>query len=125
MTVIDQQRTVPTVCIVCGAEFMQRPGRPPRCSVLCSQSHRRGRDHYLHRGGLAFDVSEGRWRIMCRDGTQVRFARAVMEAKIKRPLTRSELVHHRDEDTTNDDEDNLQIVTRAEHIEIHRELMRR
>lgn len=31
-----------------------------------------------------------------------------------------EIVHHRDEDTANDDPSNLEITTRASHMDIHR-----
>lgn len=88
---------------------------------MCSQAHRRGSDHYFHKGGLAFEKTQRRWRIMCRDGTQTTFARAVMEAKMKRPLTSREIVHHDNEDSTDDREENLRIVTRRQHLEIHRQ----
>lgn len=116
----DVRRTAWKVCVGCGEPFLQRPERPERCSVMCSQVHRRGHGHYLHKGGLAFDKRQGRWRIMCRDGSQTTFARAVMEAKLRRPLTADELVHHVDGDPANDEDENLLIVTRAEHVVIHR-----
>lgn len=46
--------------------------------------------------------------------------RIVMERKIGRPLTSDEIVHHIDGDHRNNDPDNLMVVTRQEHIQIHR-----
>jgi hypothetical protein len=45
--------------------------------------------------------------------------RAVMAAKLGRPLLRSELVHHKDEDTTNWRVSNLKICTRVSHAAEH------
>jgi hypothetical protein len=74
-------------------------------------------------GGLS--TSEGRWTIRCRDGTKILYARAVMSAHLKRLLASSEIVHHEDEDPTNDELSNLTIVTRAEHARIHAARRRR
>lgn len=45
--------------------------------------------------------------------------RAVMEQALGRPLSPGELVHHIDGNKTNNDLDNLQILTQAEHNRIH------
>lgn len=45
--------------------------------------------------------------------------RRVMEEKIGRPLTRNDIVHHKDENKRNNDPDNLELMTRAEHIRHH------
>lgn len=63
---------------------------------------------------------DGRWIIVCRDGTLLAYARGVMAAHIGRLLRSDEIVHHENEDNTDDRIENLRIVTRAEHIEIHR-----
>lgn len=56
---------------------------------------------------------------MCRDGTQMWYSRAVMEAELKRPLLPSELVHHRNEDPSDDRPGNLRLTTRVEHPTLH------
>jgi HNH endonuclease len=43
----------------------------------------------------------------------------VAEEKIGRELLSSEIVHHRNGNTTDNHEDNLQVVTRKEHMAIH------
>jgi len=45
--------------------------------------------------------------------------RRVMEAKLGRPLTYDDIVHHKDEDKRNNHPDNLELMTRAQHIKHH------
>ncbi len=79
-----------------------------------------GEKSYRYNGGLCFDKRKNRWLIWCRDNTYVAFARAVMESALKRQLESFELVHHRDNDSTNDELSNLKIVSRAIHPQIHK-----
>lgn len=72
-------------------------------------------------GGLVFDRQSGRWRILCRDGSQVYYYRAVVEADLKRHLREDELVHHENDDCSDDRRENLVLTTRPEHILTHRE----
>jgi cytochrome oxidase Cu insertion factor (SCO1/SenC/PrrC family) len=46
--------------------------------------------------------------------------RQVMERVLGRALTTDEIVHHKNGDMTDNRPENLEVVTRAEHIEIHR-----
>ena len=46
--------------------------------------------------------------------------RLVMEKYLGRPLRSDEIVHHKDGNKQNNDISNLEVVTRAEHINIHR-----
>lgn len=50
--------------------------------------------------------------------------RLVVERDLGRLLRRSEHVHHRDEDKTNNALSNLQVVSKAEHMAIHQKLRR-
>lgn len=75
--------------------------------------------HPLYNGGLCFDRHSGRWKVMGRDGTQTWYYRAVMEAELRRPLREDEIVHHRNGDPTDDRVENLQLMTRAEHVRLH------
>lgn len=81
---------------------------------------RYGAENNRFNGGLCFNQRLGRWVIHCRDGSLMYYYRGVMAAQVGRLLRPDELVHHRDEDTTNDDPANLEIVTRAEHMALHR-----
>lgn len=47
--------------------------------------------------------------------------RVVMEEKLGRKLKSGEIVHHIDGNRRNNHPDNLQLVTRSEHINIHRQ----
>lgn len=77
-----------------------------------------GPDNNRFNGGLCFH--DGRWIVCCKDGTKMLFSRAVMCARERRILDSNEIVHHKDEDITNDDELNLEIVTRSDHVNMHR-----
>ncbi len=56
------------------------------------------------------------------NGKQLRFHRYLMEQKIGRKLNFNEVVHHIDGDKLNNNIDNLQIVSRGEHINLHPEI---
>ena len=56
------------------------------------------------------------------DGKQVRIHRYLMEKKVGRKLLSSELVHHKDDNKFNNDIDNLEIVTRSKHKQLHPEI---
>ena len=49
----------------------------------------------------------------------VQKARVVMAEKLNRRLLPSEIVHHRDEDSTNDEPENLEVKTRGGHLKAH------
>lgn len=46
--------------------------------------------------------------------------RIVMENKIGRILSSNEIVHHKDENGQNNDPDNLELMTQAEHAFLHK-----
>lgn len=56
------------------------------------------------------------------NGKQVRLHRFLMEQKIGRKLTFNEVVHHIDEDIFNNSIENLQIISRGNHIRLHPEI---
>jgi hypothetical protein len=77
-----------------------------------------GANNPRYNGGLS-RMSDGRWVICCRDGTIMLFYRGVMAAHLGRLLTPAELVHHHNEDPTDDRLENLQIMSRADHARHH------
>ncbi len=73
-----------------------------------------------YNGGLSFYNRDKRWFIVCRGDKKYPYAKGVMEGYLKRELTTKEIVHHINEDCCDDRIENLTIVTRAEHVNIHR-----
>jgi hypothetical protein len=52
-------------------------------------------------------------------------ARGIVRRRLGRPLQTNEHVHHRDHDYTNNDPDNLQLLSAAEHQRLHPNWRRR
>lgn len=110
------------ICERCGAE-LTKPRQKRFCSRGCALATFKppvlGVDNPRFNGGLCFNQTLGRWVIHCRDGSLVYYSRAVVSAHLGRLLGPDELVHHRNEDTTDDRLENLRVTTRAEHIRHH------
>lgn len=109
----EECRTVTLVCSVCECPFdvlrTELAKRPCRyCSPACKARES---------GGLY--LNQGRWQIVCRDGTKMLYSRAVVAARIGRLLRSEELVHHRNEDTTDDRDENLELTNASEHVAHH------
>ena len=67
-------------------------------------------------------INEG-YRRYDRDG-QKRYAhRLIMSRILGRPLHRAEVVHHIDGDKLNNVPSNLVVMTRSEHVKLHRSLL--
>lgn len=60
-----------------------------------------------------------RTRLIRRNGKKVRAHRWIMEQHIGRPLLPTEDVHHINHDPLDNRIENLQLVTRSEHIALH------
>lgn len=60
-----------------------------------------------------------RYRKLKINGRTVSEHRHVMEKKLGRPLTRDELVHHKNEDRFDNRDDNLEVMTHQQHSEHH------
>ena len=53
------------------------------------------------------------------DGKRMLKHRHIMEMKLGRPLSEDEIVHHLDNDNTNNDPDNLTVMSQANHLRLH------
>lgn len=81
--------------------------------------HLRGNTNPRYKGGLYYAQTKRRWIIICRDGSRQPYARAVLEAQIKRVLTPDEVVHHINHDSADDRPENLALMTRDAHNLLH------
>ena len=65
----------------------------------------------VYNNGLTKDKINNRWYIVCRDNSQIAFARTVMECFLERNLSLGEVVHHKDRNTENDKIENLMLFS--------------
>lgn len=70
--------------------------------------------------GLSYFKRDKRWFIICRNKNKIPFARAIAEGYFKIKLSNNQVVHHINEIETDDRIENLMILTRSEHLSIHR-----
>ena len=136
-------------CRICGSSFkptkhqkiyMNKTGRIPMCSRSCFRNEisqrQNGCKHFMfgkkHTKEARNKMSKlrlkdgtcshlGYVRVRGRDGIKRELHREVMEQHLCRKLLSSEIVHHIDEDRTNNSIDNLRLVSRREHNLIHQE----
>jgi HNH endonuclease len=93
----------------------QFTGEPLR--YLLHHNGRRG----TSTGTKAFFVTRGRTYVMGRkESSSMLYSRVLMWNKIGREPRPDEIVHHVNGDPTDDRIENLEIVTRAQHISLHR-----
>lgn len=83
-----------------------------------SGSFKKGQRPPNYQGGISF--FNGRWWIVGRNDKTYPYARGIMECALRRKLIKKDIVHHINEDPTDDRIENLALTTRSEHIEIHR-----
>lgn len=96
-------------------------------SVYCSEKLKRSRESVSKKASElqalyvpqdSYVMTNG-YRIVGKSDNRKLQHRIVMEKKIGRKLTSEEIVHHKDENKLNNHPDNLEIMTRAEHIKHH------
>ena len=102
-------------CETCLREFIPRWHVRRFCSKSCSGRSRKGADHPAFKHGL----HGGGYRLITVDGEQVLEHRHIMEKHIGRKLLPHEVVHHKDEDKTNNNISNLEIMTNSDHSYHH------
>jgi len=115
-------------CIICGTEKTVRCDAKLQkfCSRSCAQKTRTGARNSKWRGGK-IKLDDGRVAVYAPGhpnanlfgGTHILEYRLIAEKKVGRPLFNSEVVHHVNGDPTDNDINNLQIMTPSEHALIH------
>jgi hypothetical protein len=115
----------PATCEHCARAFLSYRTTVRYCSRTCSgKASRTPGDKSGRRNprfNFGFSTWQGRAIVVLRNGGHQLYSRALMEGHLGRHLLSSEIVHHVNEDPTDDRIENLQVVTRAEHLAIHRD----
>lgn len=136
-------------CVVCGEPFERNPKygraqweRASYCSNVCRGADLRHERRLCMCGcgervakpqsrwcpghnpqapaELRFDAHKGRWIIFGRDGRHHLWARVVAAGSLGRDLLPGEVVHHINNDKTDDRPENLQVfASHAEHAALH------
>lgn len=126
-------------CVICGITMMVRPSvvaRKRYCSVACAREgwkgHRRspGTEFQPGQEGRKQPIGSLRLRYRRREKKQRAWVKAaegrwklravIVWEETHGPVPRAHLIHHKDGNPLNDDPENLQLVTRAEHLSVHR-----
>ena len=112
------------ICVLCGKKFKPQPSRKNAqyCGIVCSNTAK-ARAHSARHGDSMRGIPTGSGKSYVKEGGRHQH-RVVMERELGRVLDSNELVHHLDKNIKNNQIENLQLVTRAEHLNIHRRLKR-
>ncbi len=118
----------PRPCVVCQTIFTpsRKHGVAKYCSKQCEWKALKGPDFNAR---IARETSEKRAAAIRRRGDVSgkwyrkvggrHEHRVVAEAMLGRPLTRDEVVHHKDHNKRNNDPSNLEVLSRSEHMREH------
>ena len=126
---------VPLVCDNCDKQFerelthVKKGAKRSFCSKRCMGEYNvkvgrigaKGAKNNRYNHGYSKD-KDGRRLIMVKSekGGYMYYSRWLMEKHLGRELTFDEVVHHINGDKLDDRIENLEVLTRAEHMEVHR-----
>ncbi len=107
-------------CEWCGKKFEKYHEKHPQrfCCLECSLEYKR-KQRYEHRFESGYVDANG-YRVLCFNGICIQEHILLMEEKIGRKLRKDECVHHIDGCRSNNDINNLKLMTRGEHSRLHR-----
>lgn len=116
-------------CDFCGNEFERHECHirehnfcSQNCHVEWQRIYTKGAMATRWKGGV--HIQDGYIFHKQEDGSYKAEHRLVVEKALGRPLRSDEIVRHLDENKQNNHIDNLIVVTKEEHIQIHRDLLR-
>ena len=110
------RKTEKRKCENCGKEFEVTPCKTKRfCSTECACETRRNKERVATQGKNGYKY------IWFADGSGQPEHRYIIEKELGRKLDSNECVHHKDGNRANNDLDNLEVLTRAEHSKLHRQ----
>ena len=116
--------SVNKVCIQCGAEFSAQRKEYKYCSAHCYHESTRGRRSTNWKGGRK-KTTRGYIELYMPEHCNANLSGYVLEhvfvmsKHLGRPLKSSEIVHHVNEDKTDNRVENLKVMTRSQHMKKH------
>lgn len=115
---------VTCICEVCGKKFIRQKSEFGKCCSL-SCAGKKGEKHYAGFNGVYKQIDDkGYYKVFepyhpLAVGGRVREAHLIAYEKLGVILQKGEVLHHIDEDRTNNDPTNLMVMTRADHTRHH------
>lgn len=88
------------------------------CNILCFRKFNRGKNHKRWNGGFKYD--NGYRYLNISPANYKMEHRVIIEKKIGRKLNSNEIVHHVNEDKLDNRIENLMLMSRSEHMRLHR-----
>lgn len=110
------RKTYHVICKYCGREREVTPKEKDRqfCNLVCAHAYKREQPRTPTKNRQGYEM------VWFTDGSGEKYHRFLMEQQLGRKLKSDEIVHHKDGDRSNNDLDNLEIMSWGEHSALHR-----
>lgn len=120
--ILEWRKWIEHNCERCGAKALKFSKHIKYCTIICGNRavKKFGKEHRRWNNGRAECISGYVMVLVSRSPRKYVFEhRLVVEKHLGRKLSLSEIVHHINHNKSDNRIENLQIVTRAEHMRIH------